>query len=81
MNPIRLETGIQCLVFSTNVNNNLKAARLAYILERDHEIKDWNLDMEDHDHVLRIDFKSLNLDILKKQLSAFDVTIKELPIW
>ncbi len=81
MNPTRLETEIQCLVFSTNVDNDLKAARLVYVLEKIPGIQDWNLDIEDCDHVLRIDFKSINLDKFSEKLSFFDIEIKELPIW
>lgn len=81
MYPIRLETDLDCLVFSTNVDTDLKAARLVYILEKTRDIESWNLDMEDYDHVLRIDFKSTNIDLLERKLSYFGIMIEELPIW
>ncbi len=81
MNPISQKTGLKCLVFSTNIDTKLKAARLVYVLERTQEIRDWNLDMDDRDHVLRIDFKSLNISSLEKKLFSFDISIEELPIW
>ena len=81
MYPIRLKTELDCLVFSTNVNTDLKAARLAYVMERTYNIQSWNLDMEDCDHVLRIDFKSINVESFEERLASFGIVIEELPIW
>lgn len=81
MNPTQSDTDLQCLVFSTNVENDLLAARLAYILEKTKGILSWNLDMEDHDKVLRISYKQLDLPSFNKALSVFDIEIEELPIW
>ncbi|MBO6523733.1 MAG: hypothetical protein JJ971_07915 [Balneolaceae bacterium] len=81
MNPTRLKTGFQCLVFSTNIDDDLKAARLIYILEKTPGVQDWNLDIEDCDHVLRIDYQSMDLDSLLSDLSFFEISLRELPIW
>ncbi|MFV1883758.1 MAG: hypothetical protein ACMZ7B_04675 [Balneola sp.] len=81
MYPSLVDTDLNCLVFSTNVNSDLKAAQLEYILEKTSGIASWNLDMEDHDHVLRIDFKKINLSSFQEKLSSFDIVIEELPIW
>ena len=81
MNPIQSDTDLQCLIFSTNVNDNLMAARLVYILEKTNGILSWNLDMEDCDHVLRISFQKLCMPSFLTALSVFDIEIEELPIW
>lgn len=81
MNPTKQKTGLECLVFSTNIDTDLKAARLVYVLERTEGVQDWNLDMDDCDHVLRIDFKSINLDKFDEKLTSFGIKILELPIW
>ncbi len=81
MNPIQSDTCVQCLVFSTNVGNDLMAARLVYILEKTKGILSWNLDMDDHDRVLRIDYNQLNLSSFNTALSVFGIEIKEMPIW
>lgn len=81
MNSTKQKTRLICLIFSTNIDTDLKAARLVYVLERTQGVRDWNLDMEDCDHVLRIEFESINLDEFSEKLSFFDIEIEELPIW
>lgn len=81
MNPFRIDTDTQCLIFKTNIANDLEAARLNFVLERTRGVKSWNLDLEDHDHVLRINFSSVNLNQLRINLFRFKIYIKELPIW
>lgn len=81
MNPTQSDTDLQCLVFSTNVENDLMAARLVYILEKTNGVFSWNLDMEDHDRVLKINHYQLDLSSFKEMLLVFDIEIEELPIW
>lgn len=81
MYPSLIDTDLNCLVFSTNVDTDLKASRLEYVLEKTSGIASWNLDMEDRDHVLRIDFKALDLSLFEGALSSFGIVIEELPIW
>lgn len=81
VNPAQSDTDLQCLVFSTNVENDLMAAQLVYILEKTNGIFSWNLDMEDHDRVLKINHYQLDLSSFKEMLSVFDIEIEELPIW
>lgn len=81
MNPIQSDTDLQCLVFSTNVDDDLMAARLVYILEKTKGILSWNLDMEDCDHVLRINFRKLGMQSFLTALSVFGIEIEEMPIW
>ncbi|UII31686.1 hypothetical protein LVD17_25690 [Fulvivirga ulvae] len=42
------------LVFKTNITNSLQVASLAEVLDTTDDIEDWNLDMEDCDHILRV---------------------------
>ncbi len=81
MNIFQQETHLECRVFKTNVENALTASRLIYVLEHSIGIKDWNLDMEDCDRVLRINYYKLHLPSFAQSLSAFGVEIEELPIW
>ena len=81
MNIFQQETHLECRVFKTNVEDRLTASRLIYILEHSDGIKDWNLDMEDCDHVLRIDFQKLSMPSFLKALSVFGIEIEEMPIW
>ena len=81
MNIFQQETHLECRVFKTNVEDRLTASRLIYILEHSDGIKDWNLDMEDCDHVLRIDFQKLSMRSFLTALSVFDIEIEEMPIW
>jgi hypothetical protein len=81
MNPISINTDVQCLVFKTNVHDELKASRLSYILERTDGVCNWNLDMEDPDRVLRLEFSELNEKRLFVDLFRFKIQIEELPIW
>ncbi len=69
------------LVFRTNIDTDLAAARLIYVLEKTKEIESWNLDMNDCDRVLRIEFDELDHNLLIKNLSSFAIQIKEMPIW
>ncbi|MCG8373809.1 MAG: hypothetical protein MI700_09760 [Balneolales bacterium] len=71
----------KCRVFKTNVGNELAASRLVYVLEHSKGIENWNLDMEDHDRVLRINYSKLHLFSFVNALSVFDIEIEELPIW
>lgn len=74
-------TCLECRVFKTNVDDKLVASRLIYILEHSAGIKDWNLDLDDCDRVLRIHYDRLNLYSFTQSLSVFDIEIEELPIW
>ncbi len=81
MNISQKESQLECRVFKTNVENNLAASRLIYVLEHSDNIKDWNLDMEDCDRVLRINYDRLTLSSFMHALSVFGIKIEELPIW
>ena len=81
MTPIQIDTNLHCLVFSTNVDDNLKAARLIYFLEHTEGVENWNLDMDDWQHVLRIDFRNAHIPELLSQLEKFDITLQEMEIW
>lgn len=76
-----LDTQIYCRVFKTNIENEYQACRLVYILEKTQGIIDWNLDLDDRENILRVDFSTIKIGKLAKQLSLFNIEIEELPIW
>lgn len=81
MNPVQIDSETKCLVFKTNVADELQAARLSFVLEKTPGIKCWNLDLEDKDHVLRISFHQISINRLRINLFRFKIRIEELPIW
>jgi len=81
MKVFERQSKLKCRVFKTNVRDELTACRLIYILEHSNGLTDWNLDMGDHDKVLRINYSHLNIDSFTKSLSVFNIEIEELPIW
>ena len=81
MNPTQSETDLQCRIFCTNIDSNLMAARLVYILEKTTGILSWNLDLEDHDKVLRINYARFDFPSFNRAVCVFGIEIEELPIW
>lgn len=72
---------INILVFKTNVTNNSQASKLVNVLEKMDGILNWNLDLEDWENILKIEFSELKTETLYRQLSEFDIEIEELIIW
>lgn len=81
MKAVQIDTNLYCMVFRTNVDTSMKAARLSYILEHTPGIVRWNLDMEDWEHVLRLEFNQIDLPKLSSKLNQFGITFSEMDLW
>lgn len=81
MNKSVYEPEIKCLVFRTNVTENYQVCRLVYVLEKTDGVLSWNLDLENWENILRLEYSDLEMDSLLLRLSEFDIRIEELPIW
>ena len=42
------------LVFKTNITSSVQVASLAEVLDTTDDIEDWNIDIQDCDHILRV---------------------------
>ncbi|GAB5409569.1 MAG: hypothetical protein BalsKO_19340 [Balneolaceae bacterium] len=80
-NQVQINSKLNCLVFKTNIDEEYKVSQLIYVLEKIEGIEYWNLDMEDWENILRIEFSNFEIEVLTEQLSKFSLEIEELPIW
>tara|TARA_R110000868_G_scaffold383578_7_gene650650 strand:+ start:817 stop:1062 length:246 start_codon:yes stop_codon:yes gene_type:complete len=81
MNEIKINHTTEYLVFKTNIEDNYQACRLAYVLEKTDGITDWNLDLDDWENILKIEFSYIQIDHLIQHLLQFNIEVEELPIW
>lgn len=81
INQIKTNPQLNCLVFKTNIEDKDQESRLIYVLEKIDGIIDWNLDLENWEHVLRIEYSSIQIEKLTQELSDFGIEIERLPIW
>lgn len=67
------------LVFKTNINNEQKYNYVTYLFRKYHQIKNWSIDREDVDNVLRIETsEKLNKSAIIRSLASINIQCDEL---
>jgi hypothetical protein len=66
------------LIFKTNIDSQHDIERIAQVLEQDQRILKWNVDLEDIDHILRIESREHNPSFVIQLISREGFLCEEL---
>lgn len=69
------------LIFRTSVQDRYGLSRLSRALDNWPNVKDWSIDLEDWEKVLRIECVDLNPLQIKLKLRKLDIHAQQMPIW
>ena len=69
----------EVLVFKTNINNETDLGRVATLLNREPDIRKWNVDQNDVDNILRIEAYELTADQVIALICGAGFQCEELP--
>ena len=72
------ESRIDILIFKTNVINEHDVQKIAPVLDEDHRIEKWSIDLDDVDRVLRIESQQLQHSEVIAHISAVGYSCEEL---
>jgi hypothetical protein len=75
MNDIKMEV----LVFKTDIIGKADSENLAQILTKDHRIRNWNIDQDDIDNVLRIESTEMSTTDVIELVRNLGYMCEELP--
>lgn len=75
-----VENELTCLVFRTNLQTPEDVESISEVLNGIDGIKDWNVDLEDWEKVLRIEGVDLESSEIREALFEKDVMIREMPM-
>jgi hypothetical protein len=67
------------LVFKTSIDSEHDLERIARVLDRDQRIRKWNVDLEDIDHILRIESREHDPAFIIQLISHEGFFCEELP--
>ena len=73
------ETISEVLVFKTNIANDTDVETISVALQCLVNIHRWNVDVQDVDHVLRVECDTLEADVIINVVSAAGFICEELP--
>jgi hypothetical protein len=73
------ETLSEILVFKTNITNEEERSRLADLLSLYAHVIKWNIDIQDIDHVLRVEADGLRSSTIIELLHSAGFECEELP--
>jgi hypothetical protein len=73
------ETLSEILVFKTNITNGTEVNRLADLLSLYTHVIKWNIDVQDVDHVLRVEADGLRSSTIIELLQTAGFECEELP--
>lgn len=66
-------------IFKTDIDTHDSYNRLADFLNNIDDVLTWNIDMQDCDHVLRIESKSLSIQYYLDKINSMAICCEELP--
>ena len=66
-------------IFKTDIDTHDAYHRLSEFLNELDDVIRWNLDMQDCDHVLRIETKSKSIDFYLNSINTLNILCEELP--
>jgi hypothetical protein len=73
------ETVYDIHVFKTNIIDEDDLARIAFILDEDARVLQWNVDRDDVDHVLRVQTDQLDCKQIEDLIKSTGFHCEELP--
>ncbi|MFA9190180.1 hypothetical protein AAGV28_02250 [Flavobacterium sp. FZUC8N2.13] len=74
-----METNFDNLfIFGTNLQTEKDKQVISKVLNVNHEIEQWNIDLEDVDSILRIESKTLTAELIIKIITEQDFKCTEL---
>ena len=79
MNHITLQ--IDCLIFSTSVQDRHSEYRLSKLMDGWTGIKNWSIDLEDWQKVLRVECVDIEPDQIRKKLRKLNIQSQQMPVW
>ena len=66
-------------IFKTDIVDHQSYNKLAEFLNQLSDVIRWNLDMQDCDHVLRIESEKENIEFYVKAINSLSINCEELP--
>lgn len=73
-----METNTTVLVFRTNINHKEDLKRIETLFRNVKEISSWNVDLEDHDKVLRLESSTIDIETIIKMTNEAGFFCEEL---
>lgn len=74
------ENDLHCLVFRTDIKDSNDVKKISATLDNLPGIRDWNVDLQDWENVLRIECKNLTAATVIRTIYEMGFSAEELPL-
>jgi hypothetical protein len=69
----------EILIFKTNLVDSADVDKVSALLNHHESIRRWNVDVQDIDHVLRVEGQSLDPELIIQTVTSIGYNCEELP--